>query len=167
MKRAAVLALVLVSACSDDTDLTGIYMVTSDVTSSPCGMDMADPAASPFLKFSKGDFLGQSYFQYEGCTDETATSCSSTTLFDGLFEPIDNGWRGRGSSSSYSKSAMKCLLGYSEATAILNGNQLVIEDAHYSDEVSITEPECTPEEAEKRGAMMGCDDHTRIEATKR
>src|SRR4051812_10155874 len=160
--------LLLLSACgSDNVDLTGIYEVNLNVTSSPCGNDAPVMNGPAFLHFHKSDLFGQEYFVYDACQDEAATVCDTSGLFDGLFEPIDNGWLGRSSSSSYSRSAMKCLLGYTEATAILNGNQMVIEDAHYADEVMITEPECTTDEAEKRGATMGCEEHTRIEATKR
>lgn len=166
MTRAALVALMLLGACGDDhVDLTGIYAVTSNVASMPCGADMPVTNGPAYLKFHQEEILGAKYFVFDSCRDAAATDCDTGGLFDGLFEPIDNGWKGRGSSSSHS--GTHCVLGYTETSALLNGSHLVIEDGHWSDDGDLPEDQCTTDEAEKRNTSMGCDEHAHIEAEAR
>jgi hypothetical protein len=155
----------LLVACSDDTtDLTGMYRVDVAVGSMPCGADMPLPSIPPFLKFSKDEFLGQDYFKYDSCMDEAGTDCSATGgLFSGLFEPIDDGWRGVVTSSSKGSGTM-CTLTYFEQTAILKGAALVVDGASFTEMLELAN--CEPEEAENRGKDMPCLEHERIDATK-
>ena len=94
MRVAAI--LVLATACSGGSssiDLTGMYRVDAAVGSSPCGAD--DPLTNkpPFLKFAKDEFLGQSFFKYDGCMGDAGVNCGSTGgVFTGFFEPISDGW---------------------------------------------------------------------------
>ncbi len=165
--RTTLVALTLsLGACGGDdaVDLTGVYRVDSSVGSQPCGVD-ADVTVSPYLLFKKDEIFGQSYFAYEGCTDEAGTTCgSSGGLFGGLFEPIDGGWRGVITSSS--GSGGRCSLGYREETALLDGTVLAIEENNYGETVDLTEDKCDPDEAERRGDGMPCLEHARITATR-
>jgi hypothetical protein len=159
------LALVVLAACSSQADLGGVYMVTSDVSSSPCGNDAPVTAPPVYLHFTQGDFFGSKIWTYEICSDAAAAMCDSGTgLFGGFSEPIDNGWKGVESSDSYSDP--NCYLGYSERTAILTGKMMVVESSDYSDMPALDMASCTTTEAEKRGTTMPCMMHERIEATK-
>lgn len=162
------LAFVLLAACgggSDGVDLTGMYRVDAALGSMPCGTDQPLATFPPFLKFAKDEFLGQEYFKYDGCQDEAGTDCGATGgLFTGFFEPIDDGWRGVVTSSS--GSGGPCSLSYFEQTAILKKSILVIDGSQFSETVQLPADQCEPEEAEKRGKDMPCEEHERFEATK-
>ena len=161
----AIALLLLVGCGGDDVDLTGMYRVDAAMGSMPCGTDMPLPGVSPFLKFAKDEFLGQTYFKYDGCMDEAGTDCSATGgLFSGFFEPIDDGWRGVVTSSS--GSGGRCSLSYFEQTAILKRDVLVIDGSAFRDTVDLPEAQCEPEEAERRGKDMPCVEHEKIEATR-
>jgi hypothetical protein len=168
MSRAMLLAALALglAGCSDDVDLTGNYEIVSNVESAPCGNDTAVVNGPLFLLFHKEDFFGTDYFVFDECMDIEGTDCSSSgSLFSGLFEPIDSGWKGVATSSSHA--GTRCLLGFHEATAKLNGSHLVVEQFMYSDEIDLPEDQCTTDEAEKRGHDMTCKEHARIEAEKR
>lgn len=155
----------LLAGCNDDVDLSGVYRVDVSVASRPCGTDAPVTSGSPYVQLTKGDLFGTEYFAYSGCEDEAGTNCASIGgLFGGFFEPIDDGWMGR--SSFASNSGLNCSLGISETTAILHGDRLVIDGSTYQDRIEITENQCTPQEAEKRGDQMPCTDHDRVEATR-
>ncbi|MGE0869549.1 MAG: hypothetical protein AB7P03_13365 [Kofleriaceae bacterium] len=157
--------LVLLAGCNDDIDLTGIYRVDVNVSSAPCGADQPVANGPAYLSFYKDEFFGQDYFAYDECNDPEAIDCPiGGGLFSGFYEPIDDGWLGRASSSAGFGGT--CGLAYMEQTAVLNGNVLVFELAHYQDEVQLPDDECEPEEAERRGDSMPCLEHQRIEATK-
>lgn len=164
--RSAALALIVTAACATDhIDLAGTYRVDSDVGSAPCGTDQPIPDAPAFLIFKKGDLFGSTYYAFDGCTDQAGTMCPITgSVFDSFAEPIDHGWRGRVSNAS--SSSGNCLLAYLERTAILRGNQLVIESHDYRDTVVLPDAMCQPSEAETRGASMPCTEQSRIDATK-
>jgi hypothetical protein len=153
---------VLLAACSSTTDLGGVYMVTADVSSSPCGNDT--PVAMPpaYVKFSESELLGAKVVSYVPCSDATGTMCDS--FGDSFGEPIDNGWRGTESSDSFSGSS--CTLGYYLRTAVLHGEMLVIDASDYYDSPALDQAHCTTDEAEKRGTTMPCEMHEQIEATK-
>ena len=162
MKLLFVLAL---AGCSSDVDLTGVYQVTADVGSAPCGADQPVPSRPAYIKFESSEFFGSKLFSYTSCADAAGTMCDDTGgVFGSFSEPIDNGWRGIESYDSVSGTL--CTLGYSERTAILKGSMLVIEDSQYSDSPDLDEAHCTTDEAEKRGTTMPCEMHERIEATK-
>lgn len=158
----------IVGACGGDDggiDLTGIYRVEAAIGSAPCGTDVPDPDAPPFLRFTKEEILGAPYFAYEGCMDEAGTDCGGGAgVFGGVFEPIDGGWRGVVTSSSGTGGT--CALGYFEQTALLDGTMLVIESNRHGETVALPEAQCRPEEAEKRGDAMPCEEHVRIDATR-
>jgi hypothetical protein len=162
-----VLVLALVAGCgggNDGIDLGGVYMVTSDVSSSPCGADTPVTGAPAYLHFTKQTVLGATVWSYEGCMDAAATMCDgSTGFFGGFTEPIASGWKGIESSDSFS--GTDCYLGYAERTAILKTKMLVIESNEYSDMPAFDQAHCTTDEAEKRGATMPCMMHEHIEAT--
>jgi hypothetical protein len=159
------LALALAGCGSDSVDLSGVYQVTADVASAPCGADQPVPMAPAYIKFESSELFGAKLFSYTGCSDAAGTMCDeSSGVFGSFSEPIDNGWRGIESYDSVSGTL--CTLGYSERTAILKGSMLVIEESRYSDSPMLDEAHCTTDEAEKRGTMMPCEMHERIEATK-
>ena len=165
MSRAALVALMLAGCGTDDVDLTGVYEVTSNVSSSPCGVDQPVANGPAFLVFRKEKFLSAEYFVFDQCADAAGADCSSTgSLFSGLFEPFDGGWQGVATTSSHS--GTRCVLGYSDETAKLAGTALVVEHAQYVFDGDLAEAECTTDEADRRGTAMDCDDHERIEATK-
>ncbi len=152
----------LLAACSSTTDLSGVYMVTADVSSAPCGTDMPAPMPPAYVKFSTSEAFGATIVSYVPCSDAAATMCDS--FGESYGEPITNGWRGISSSDSVSGSL--CTLGYFLHTAVLNGKMLVIEANDYSDSPMLDAAHCTTAEAEKRGTTMPCEMHERIEATK-
>ncbi len=168
MSRALLIAAVLcgIAGCGDDPiDLTGIYQVQSQVGSMPCGADMPVMMPAAYLKFHKENFFAD-YFTFDECKDAAATDCTpSGGLFSGLFEPIDNGWRGIASSSS--GQGGRCVLSYNFDTAILNGSHLVVEHHQYVDDTDRPEAECTTDKAEALGDKMPCEEHELIDAEKR
>ncbi|HSN26177.1 MAG TPA: hypothetical protein VLT45_07820 [Kofleriaceae bacterium] len=156
--------LLLVAACSSTstTDLSGVYMVTADVSSAPCGSDTPEAMPPAYVKFSSNEAFGATFVSYVPCSDAAATMCDS--FGESFSEPIPDGWRGTSSSDSVSGSL--CTLGYFLHTAVLNGKMLVIEVNDYSDTPMLDAAHCTTAEAEKRGTSMPCEMHERIEATK-
>lgn len=158
--------LLSLAACGSDVDLTGVYAVDSAIGSEPCGTDAPIMFAS-FIEFEKMELFGQDFFGYSGCTDETATDCTSIGgLVGGFFEPLDDGWLGRSSFSS-GGGGSECLLGIVRQTALLSGNALTIEVNGFEELVpGLTEEQCSPEEAEQRGEAMPCVRHELIEATR-
>jgi hypothetical protein len=162
--RCALAALVLLAACSDDVDLTGVYRVDTNVASSPCGADQPVMTPPAFLKFQKEAFITEEYFSMLTCTDAAGMDCTGGGLFGDSFpEPIDGGWRG----VVYSAigTAPSCFLAYTEQTAKLSGVKLVVDISSYGEQVS-DEALCTTDEAEKRGMKMPCTDHERLDATR-
>lgn len=159
------IAFALGVGCTDDVDLTGIYRVDVEVASRPCGVDAPVTTGASYVKLTKSELFGAEFFAYEGCTDAAGLDCSSIGgVFGGFYEPIDDGWMGR--TSYASNSGLNCSLGITETTAILNGDQLVIDGSTHEDRIEITEDKCTPEEAELRGDAMPCTEHERVEATR-
>jgi hypothetical protein len=158
------LVLALAGCGSDDVDLSGMYQVTADVASAPCGADQPVMMPPAYIKFESSEFFGAKLFSYSSCTDAAGTMCDEFGGLSGSFsEPIDHGWRGIESSYSYGGI---CTLGYGQRTAILSGSMLVIEDSRYSDSPDLDEAHCTTDEAEKRGTTMPCEMHEHVEATK-
>jgi len=164
--RGALLFVVLAACGSDNVDLTGIYQVTADVESMPCGTDTAAMMPPAYLKFHKQNFVGTDYFVYDECNDAAATDCpNSGSLFGMSFTtPTSNGWSASETYSSYSGG--NCTLGYITASAVLMGKQMVIDSTAYSDQVMLADPQCTTDEAGKRGKTMPCEMHQRIDAMK-
>jgi hypothetical protein len=166
--RAAFAIAVLVAGCDDEAALEGMYEVTSEVASMPCGQDMPVTGFAPYLKFVRGEFFGTPIYNYQECMDAAGTDCeSSGGIFGALTEPITNGWLGHLTSSSGTEASGTCLLAMSETRATLNGNQLVIEKQTNAEEIPYVEATCTTDEADERGTDMPCTDHVRIEASKR
>lgn len=164
--RFAIAAVLLLGCASDQVDLTGTYRVDTAVGSMPCGTD-ASITFPAFVRFEKMDFIGNSFFAYDGCTDETATVCTSIggLIGGGFFEPQANGWLGRSSFSSGGGSS-PCTLGIIRQTATLHATALEIEVSSFEDEaLGLSEAECSPDEAEKRGMAMPCIEHSLVDAT--
>jgi hypothetical protein len=160
-----VCALVLVGCGTDDVDLSGVYAVTLDVASAPCGNDAPVAMGPAYLHFFKAELFGQTVFQYDECKDREANDCfAAGGLFESLAEPIDNGWQGRTSSSSMT--ATRCLMTYVEETAIANGSHLTVERTRYEYDGDIPATGCSIDEAERRGTTMDCKSHSRREAEK-
>jgi hypothetical protein len=160
--------LLALGACGggDSVDLTGMYRVDTAVGSMPCGTDEPLATFPAFLKFSKDEFLGQSYFKFDECTDEAGTDCPNTGgLFNGFYESISGGWRGVVTGSLPNDT--NCALSYFEQTAMLKNTMLVIESKRLSDSVDLPAAECEPKEAEKRKDSMPCVEHKRFDATQR
>lgn len=166
MSRALVVAVLAASACSDDPiDLSGIYQVQSHVGSKPCGTDLPVMMPAVYLKLEKMNFFAD-YFAVSECPDATGVGCSGGGLFDGLFEPIDNGWRGVATSSSPA-APDRCALSYNEDTAILNGSHLTVESSHHVSFDNRPMAECTTDKAEELAKSLPCEEHEVIEAEKR
>lgn len=172
MKRLALLAAPLaasLAACGpDEVDLTGLYSVSADLASMPCGTDEAVMTPPLAIKFAKSNFFGTDFFTYAECMDLAGTMCTGGGTLDEAFsEPIDGGWRGIvTSSSSGGPSSPTCTLLYKEQTATMHGTLLIIEATSYSAQVDNTAALCTTDEADKRNTSMPCTAHARIEATK-
>ncbi|HEY1558963.1 MAG TPA: hypothetical protein VGF94_29270 [Kofleriaceae bacterium] len=157
--------LVIAAACgSDDVDLTGTYMVTSDVGSSPCGTDAPITGAPAYLVFQKMNLLGHDYYVFEGCPDATGANCAEGDAFAAFFEPVSSGWSNTETESS--NAGTQCFLGYIASSALLHGTDLEIDGTEYQDMVCIPEAQCTTDEAGKRGKTMPCFQHEHIAATK-
>jgi hypothetical protein len=163
VKRAALIAL---AACGpDEVDLTGVYAVSADLASMPCGIDDAVMSPPVAIKFFKSAAATTDYFTYSECSDLAATMCMGGINLDGAFaEPIAGGWRGIITISSPTGSS--CTLTYREQTATLHGSLLIVEKNTYSAQVDNTAVLCTPDEADQRNTTMPCVAHERIEATK-
>jgi hypothetical protein len=158
----------LLAGCDDDVDLSGMYEITSEVESMPCGADAPVTGGAPFLKFTKSEFFGTTIFNYERCMDAGGTDCEgSSGIFDALTEPIDGGYLGRLTSSSGTEQGGTCLLALRETRATLAGSRLVIEEQANEEEIPYVDATCTTDEAERRGTDMPCTEHYRIEASKR
>jgi hypothetical protein len=169
--------LVAVAACSSDIDLAGVYSVDSDVTSMPCGMDVAVTPKPLFIKFIQTEFFGAKSWQFVDCMDGAGTMCSSDGsglfgtmsgindgLFDGLTTPTDNGWTGTEYSSSFS--GTMCKLGYNDSVATVTGAKLQLDVLVYGDTIMSTNLECTTDLAKMHGTSMPCVAHGHIDATK-
>lgn len=164
--RSLALAAVLASGCGDDPiDLTGIYQVQTHVGSKPCGNDVPVMMPAAYLKLEKMNFFAD-YFAVSQCTDAAGMDCTPGGLFDGLFEPIDNGWRGVSTSSSPA-APDRCALSYNEDTAILNGSHLVVESSHHVSFENRPMADCTTDKAEELAKSLPCEEHELIEAEKR
>jgi len=158
------IAALALAACGDSLDLTGVYSVTyhtaNDQSCTAEGAAVTDPA---YIRFAKGDFFGQEFFQLSYCSDTTEASCTGSA---GLFlyaEPIDSGYRARYSSASGGGSS--CLLGYGESTAVQTDSGVRVEMFAYADDVTLSQSECTTDEAESRGDTMPCENFEVIEAS--
>ncbi|MGE0400962.1 MAG: hypothetical protein AB7T06_29905 [Kofleriaceae bacterium] len=165
--RGTLAIVVLLAGCDDELDLSGMYEVTSEVESAPCGAD-APVTGEPFIKFTRSELFGTPIYNYERCNDAAGTDCAgSGGLFEALTEPIDNGWLGHLTSSSGTETGGTCLLGLRETRATLNGSHLVIEEQTNEEEIPYVEATCNTDEADRRGTDMPCTEHRRIEASKR
>jgi len=167
VRGAALLLAAAAAACGGDAvDLTGVYRVDSAVESAPCGEDR--PVARPpaYLKFSRGDFLGNPFYSYEACTDAAAADCAPIGgLLEGFFEPRDHGWAGYSSYASGPDG--DCQLRIQDKAATLGDGVIVIEEHVYrEDHVALPAGGCTPAEAEHRGDAMPCVAHARTIATR-
>ena len=157
----------LLAACggSDSIDLTGIYQVTADVGSMPCGTDQPVGMAPAYLHFTQMTVLGQKYYAYEGCSDAAATMCDGTaSLLTGFTEPISHGWKGQ--ITTWSGNGGTCSIGFGVRTAIVMGPQLAIEIEDHSGEEMLPDAQCTDQEAQKAGPSLPCVDHEHIDAMK-
>jgi hypothetical protein len=158
---------VLLTACSgsDHVDLSGVYQVSVDVASMPCGMDQPVVMPPAYLHFVKMDLLGQSYFTYENCSDAAATMCDGAgDLFSAFTEPTSNGWKGE--LTAWSPGGGTCALTYNLRTATLMKGALVVEIEDHTGTEMIPDTQCTDAEAKKSGPSLPCEMHEHIEAMK-
>lgn len=158
--------VLIAAACGGDgVNLDGVYRVDSSVESAPCGADLPVAAPPAYLHFTKREFLGQDYYAYDECADEAAVDCiPGGGLFDGLYEPIADGWSGTATSSAGDDT--DCVLQFREKTALLlDDARLIVETSVHRDEDVAGGP-CEPEEAGSRGRDMPCVFHARLTATK-
>ncbi len=157
--------LVFIAGCVNDVDLSGIYRVSSEIASRPCGFDNPVRGGYAYVRLTRGELNGNSYFMYDGCTDEAGTDCASVNgLFGGFYVPIVGGWSGNATFAD--NNGRSCSLGMREQTALLDNDVLVIESHTYQDLVDLPEAECQPAEAEARGDAMPCMEHSKIEANR-
>ena len=166
MKRIILLAAVAAcSSSSDGVDMTGIYMVTTDIASMPCGADQPVLMPPAYLKFHKDNFFGVTIWNYDECNDAAGTDCPG---FGDSFElQKPNGWDGEEKYSSNGGSgSTTCSLGYIVSSARLVKGALTLEHTDYHDTVTLPDSQCTTDEAGKRGTTMPCQEHSHIEATK-
>jgi hypothetical protein len=166
MKGLILLAGVVACSGGDDgIDMTGTYMVTTDVESMPCGTDQPRMMPPAYLKFHKDNFFGVTLWAYDECNDAAATDCPG---FGDSYEiPKSNGWDGDEKFSSNGGSASTtCSLGYIQSSARLVSGALTLEHTEYEDTVMLPDAQCTTDEAGKRGTSMPCTQHFHIEATK-
>ena len=165
MKR--IMLVVALAACggSDGVDLSGVYQVSSDVGSMPCGTDMPVMMAPAYLHFAQMKLLNQTYYTYEGCSDAAATMCDgSGGLLTAFTEPTSNGWKGE--VTGWSGSNGTCEISYELRTAIAKGKQLSIDVEDHMGTVMVPDAQCTDQEAKQQGPMLSCTAHEHIEATK-
>jgi hypothetical protein len=159
------LALLIAGCGSDNVDLSGTYMVSTDVGSMPCGVDQPLLMTPAYLKFEQMELVGQKYFQYDGCSDAAATMCDgSGSLFNAFTEPTADGWAGV--LTAWSGSGGVCALTYATRTATLKNKMLVIEIEKHEGNEMIADAQCTDAEAKKSGPTLPCVQHEHLEATK-
>ena len=160
-----IILLLGVAACGGDDvyDLTGIYQVSADVESMPCGTDAPIMMPPAYLKFHKEQAFGLNFFVYDECTDAAGTSCQSGGVHDSYVIGQSNGWKITETEDSFGGT---CTLTYIEGSALVTGKALAIEHSEYSDTPNLTQAQCTTDEAGKRGKTMPCVDHYHIDAMK-
>ena len=165
MKGTILLLAVAACSSSDGVDLSGTYMVTTDIASMPCGTDQPVMMPPAYLKFHKDNFLGVTLWTYDECNDSAATDCPS---FGDTYElQAPNGWTGDEKYSSNGGSgSTTCSLGYIQSSATLVKGAMTLEHTEYQDTVTLPDAQCTTDEAGKRGTSMPCVTHWHIEATK-
>jgi hypothetical protein len=159
---------IAVAACgggSNTVDLTGMYQVTADVGSMPCGTDQ--PVAMPpaYLKFQKMNLLGHDYYAFDGCSDAAGTMCDgSGGVFTAFSEPISGGWRGE--VTSWSGNGGTCAITYDLRTAMLDNKSLAIDIEDHEGSVMVPDAQCTDAETKMVGPTLPCTMHESIDATK-
>lgn len=165
--RSLCLVVVALAGCTSDVSLTGVYQVTSDVESMPCGADAPVTDAPAYVKWSKDSFLGTEFWGYAECTDSSGTTCSGgPSLFAfSLDQPIDNGWSGEQLQASNGGDD-NCLLGYEVGTATLIGNALVYETTLRSSMITTPPAQCTTDAARQMKDTLACEHHLKMEATR-
>lgn|GEM_PF-3402543 len=147
----------LLGGCSDDPDLSGLYEVTYHTFSADnCDVE-GDAVDTPlYFRMDKDKFFGVDIFTFSGCDSATDPDCNSPAMLVSSFtQPIDNGWKGVVSYTSWS--GTDCSLGYVEGTAVLEEGGIRIETRRWADQVQLPEGACTTDEAESRGKQMPCD----------
>lgn len=164
--RSLCFVLAVVAGCTSDVDLTGVYQVTSDVESSPCGADAPVAMPPPYVRWSQDSFLGTDFWGYAECTDAAGMVCNGgPSLFGNpLSEPTDDGWRGEVIQASNGGDS-NCVLGYTLGVATLTGTKLVYEQTEYSGMITTPPDKCTTDAAKQMKDSLACMAHQRMEAT--
>ena len=104
--------MLVVAACSSDIDLGGTYMVTADVSSSPCGNDAPVTPSPAYLKLHEVRRIRRDDLvvrRLQRCRGHLLRQ--QRGIFGGFSEPIDDGWKGVGTGDSFS--GTECYLFYS------------------------------------------------------
>lgn len=152
------------AACggTDHLDPTGIYQVSADVGSSPCGADLPIPMAPAYVHFKQQDFFGAKYYAYEGCSDAAGTTCDGN--FNGVFaEPVTNGYKSQ--ITSWSPSNGTCSISYQIGIMTLKSGALSIDIEQHEGSEMIPDAQCTDTEAQSKGPTLPCTMHEHIDAT--
>jgi hypothetical protein len=150
------------AACGDDgssaEDLAGVYEVTAHaINSTGCG-NATEPPNDDYSHFSltPGDFLGQDYVSFGECTSADYADCNDFGLFSAFIE-IGGDWKNEIHSSS-GGGGFTCSLGKVDGVMTVGEDGSIhIETRLYNEDVEgLTEEECDPDEAERRGTDMPC-----------
>jgi hypothetical protein len=158
------LCVLLLAACGSDVAIEGMYQTTYE-TSNPQGCTEGPMMIQkPFFQIKKNEFLGQTVYTFEFCDSMDATTCTGALAGAVLSQSIDNGWRGVVSIAS--GSAGNCTLEYIVSSAVLTGSKLHAELKQYSDQVMLTDAQCTADEAGKRGTSLPCKSFDVVEGTR-
>jgi hypothetical protein len=156
---AIILCAALAGGCSDDVDISGLYQ-TSYHTQNTGDCATEGPAITddpPYFLIELSNFLGQEFYTFSECSSASETDCTGFGIFGQSFtEPIDGGWRGEMSLASYSGD--QCYLTFAHGQAILaDDGTLRIEWRSYSEQATLSDDDCTAEEAGDRGDDMPCE----------
>lgn len=148
----------LTVGCAGEVDIGGLYETTYHTrNTSDCSVE--GPAVTddpPYFLLELSDFLGQEFYSFSECTSASEEDCSGFGIFGQSFsEPIDDGWRGEMSLATYSGDI--CTLTFAQGDAILQDDgSLRIQWRSYSAEASLSNDDCTAEEAGDRGTELPC-----------
>lgn len=172
MKQQVVLTAILsLCACGGDSaeDLVGIYQVSTSTTN-PAACDVEGdptPDAPPYIRLRKEEFFGQELLAYGDCDGPTDAECTDAGLFRSFIRQ-DGEWIYQVTSSSGGGDFGDCLLSYTRgAIEDLGDGTIRIEIRAYSEvDATLSQDQCSLEEAEQRGEDMPCSGYEVVVAAK-